>query len=279
MEIDGITIPTLAQEDKRFSLLLWGLAGCGKTSLAMSAPGRKLLINFDPDGPNSLGARDDVVLIDLSGEKYTVVDLFRSDDDPNLPLGDKKYRLSKIIEELDIETVVVDSCTAYTQLAVEKGISVTNGATLERPSPGAYGARNAITLRMMSGILRTTKRSNTNVIFITHEDDAGVKDKEGNILHITMLLGGKLGQQVALQISEVWFMSDDGKQRKLLLRPGRMRKPMKSRMFNVKTDIEFVLRYDADRDTNKDYPYGQHSLASFIKEWEDNGRNKISVPK
>jgi hypothetical protein len=112
-----------------------------------------------------------------------------------------------------------------------------------------------------------------NIIFITHEDDAGVKDKEGNILHITMLLGGKLGQQTSLQISEVWFMQDDGKQRKVLLRPGRMRKPMKSRMFNVEKDIEFVLQYHPDD------VYGKHSLASFIKEWEDNGRDKIQVPK
>lgn len=276
MEIDGIKIQTLAESDKRFSLLLWGLAGCGKTTLAASAPGNKLLINFDPDGPNSLGARDDIILIDLSGEKYTIVDIFKGDDDPTLPLGDKKYKLSTIIKELDIETVIVDSCTAYSQLAVEKGISVTNGATLERPSPGAYGARNALTLRMMSALLRTTKRSNTNIIFITHEDDAGVKDKEGNILHITMLLGGKLGQQVALQISEVWFMSDDGKSRKLLLRPGRMRKPMKSRMFDVTTNIEFTLKYDQN---GKEAPYGLHSLASFIKEWENNDRDKIQVPK
>jgi GTPase SAR1 family protein len=278
MEIDGVQIKSLAESDRRFSLLLWGLAGCGKTTLAASSPGNKLLINFDPDGPVSLGSRDDVVVCDLSGERFSVVDKFK-DDDPTLPLGDKQFKLSKIIEALNIETVIVDSCTAYSQLAVEKGISVTNGATLERPSPGAYGARNAITLRMMSGLLRTTKRSDTNIIFITHEDDSGVKDKEGNILHITMLLGGKLGQQVALQISEVWFMSDDGKSRKLLLRPGRMRKPMKSRMFNTTSTIEFTLKYDGDPDTNKDYPYGTHSLASFVEEWKANGFNKIQVPK
>lgn len=276
MEIDGIPIQTLAQSDKRFSLLLWGLAGCGKTTFAASAPGRKLLINFDPDGPNSLGARDDIVLIDLSGEKYSIVDSFKGDDDPTLPLGEKKYKLSTIIKELDIETVIVDSCTAYSQLAVEKGISVTNGATIERPSPGAYGARNALTLRMMSALLRTTKRSNTNIIFITHEDDGGVKDKEGNILHITMLLGGKLGGQISLQISEVWFMSDDGKLRKILIRPGRMRKPMKTRMFDASSNIEFVLKYDQQ---GKDAPYGLHSISSFVKEWEDNERDKIQVPK
>ena len=74
IEIDGIKIPTLAEAEKRFSLLLWGSAGCGKTVWAASLPGLKLLINFDPDGPSSLGDREDVIIIDLSGEKHTVVD-------------------------------------------------------------------------------------------------------------------------------------------------------------------------------------------------------------
>ena len=38
---------------RRFSAVLWGPAGMGKTTLAMTAPGRKALINFDPDGPVS----------------------------------------------------------------------------------------------------------------------------------------------------------------------------------------------------------------------------------
>lgn len=273
MEIEGIKVPTLAETDQRFSLLLWGLSGCGKTTLAASAPGNKLLINFDPDGPVSLGPRDDVVLIDLSAEKYTVVDIFKTDDDPLLPIADKKYRLSKIVQDLNIETVIVDSVSAFSQQATYKGITVSPGATLERVSPGGYGARNALTLRMMSGLLAVTKRMKINIIFITHEDDGGVKDKEGNILHITMLLGGKLGSQVALQISEVWFMSDEKQTRKIAIRPCRMRKPMKSRMFDTTGEVEFVLKYD-----QKD-PLGKHSLTSFIKEWEDNGRDKIQVPK
>jgi hypothetical protein len=276
MEIDGIKIPTLAESERRFSMLLWGPAGCGKTVLSCSLPGRKLLINFDPDGPSSLGARDDVVILDLSGERHTVVDKFKLDDDPLLPLAGKSFRLSKIIEALDISGVVVDSCSAFSQLATDQGISVTKGATVERPSPGAYGARNALTLRMMSGILRTTKRMNRHVIFITHEDDSGVRDSEGNLLHITMLLGGKLAGQTALQISEVWHISDDGKQRKIMVRPGRMRKPMKTRMFDASKDIEFVSKYDQ---FSSDAPYGTHSLASYIEEWEKHGYAKIQIPK
>lgn len=276
MQIDGVDIPTLADAEKRFSLLLWGPAGCGKTVWTNSIKGTKLLINFDPDGPTSLGDRDDIVIIDLSGERHTIVDKFKTDDDPLLPLAGKSYRLSKLLTELNISTVIVDSCSAFTQLATKQGISVTKGATVERPSPGAYGARNALTLRMMSGILRTTKRFNKHVIFITHEDDGGVRDKEGNLLHITMLIGGKLASQTALQISEVWHMSDEGKKRRVMVRPARQRKPMKTRMFDASQSNEFELKYDQ---FGKDAPYGVHSLASFIEEWENNGRQKIQVPK
>jgi hypothetical protein len=276
MEIDGIQVMSLAETEGRFSSLLWGPAGAGKTVFACSSPGRKLLINFDPDGPSSLGARDDIVLIDLSGVGRRIVEKFKTDDDPLLPIGDKQFRLSKIIEDLKIVTVIVDSCSAYAQLATDQAVTVVKGATIENPSPGGYGARNIYTLRMMGGILRTTKLSNTNCIFITHEDDGGVKDKEGNLLHITMLIGGKLGGQVALQISEVWHLSDDNKVRKVMVRPARMRKPMKTRMFDTTHNVEFVLKYDQ---FGKDAPYGEHSIASFIEEWENNGRNKIQVPK
>lgn len=273
MELEGIQLPTLATTDQRFSALFWGMAGCGKTTLAASAAGVKVWLNFDPDGLASLGSRDDIVPIDLSGERATVVDMFKTDDDPLVPLGEKKVRLSKVIEASEASFIVVDSVSAYTYLTLQKAISVTPGATLERPSPGAYGGRNNLTLRMMSALLALSKRMGINIIFITHEDDGGVKDKEGNILHITMLLGGKLASQVSLQISEVWYMSDDGKKRKVAVRPCRMRKPMKTRMFDATSEVEFELKYDP-KDT-----FGKHSIAAFMKEWKDNGFNKIQVPK
>ena len=38
----------------RMSMILWGDAGCGKTTLAATAPGRKLFIALDPDGDMSI---------------------------------------------------------------------------------------------------------------------------------------------------------------------------------------------------------------------------------
>ena len=45
------------------SLLLWGASGTGKTTLACTAPGKKLLILFDPDGDASIAERDDVDVV------------------------------------------------------------------------------------------------------------------------------------------------------------------------------------------------------------------------
>ena len=266
MNIPGVEIKSAAQAQARMSMLLWGPPGVGKTTYACSAPGDKLLINFDPDGPNSLGPRDDVFVMDLSDKTNVIVDKFNSDD----PFG-----LSKVLAADDSpSTIVVDSTTAYSQLAVEKGISITKGATLERPSPGAYGARNAITLRMMTSLLRLTGRFNKHIIFTTHEDKE--TDKDGNFLNYTLMLGGKLGSQAALQISEVWHLSEDSGKRRVMVRPGRMRKPMKTRLFTTNDKVEFDCKYDQ---FGNEAPYGLHSLASFIQEYENNGRNKIQIPK
>lgn len=273
MNIDlpgGLKIQGLDDKQSRFSLLLWGPAGCGKTTLASTAPGKILWINFDPDGTDSLRGisewEDKFLILDLSSQKHSITQKFKTDD--GLGIG-------KILAdpEHNIQTVVVDSLTAYSQLAVEAGIDVTKGATLERPSPGAYGARNALTLRMIQAILRLTAQHNKNVIFITHED-APVTNDEGAVLYITMQLGGKLPDQAALQISEVWFMNDTGKERRIAVRPVRARKPMKSRMFDTSDSKynEFIWPYQ----TNKPDP--KYEIATWINEWKAAG-GKIQTPR
>lgn len=268
ISIGGLDVKSLANTDQRISMLLWGAAGCGKTTLAGTAPGKCLWINFDPDGVESLRAFPDYkerfLILDLSAQKHTITEKFRTDGG----LGIDKLLAD---DSMGISTVVVDSVTAYSMLAVEAGIAVTKGATLERPSPGAYGARNALTLRMIQAILRTTAKYNKHVIFITHED-APVTNDEGQVLYITMQLGGKLPDQAALQLSEVWYMQDTGKSRRIMIRPGRNRKPMKTRMFDARTVIEFDWPYDVMA------PNPKFELETWYKEWVESGQ-KIQAPK
>jgi hypothetical protein len=135
----------------------------------------------------------------------------------------------------------------------------------------AYGARNILTYRMFVDIFTVTKRYNKNVIFITHEA-APNTDDQGNTLFITMALGGQLPALGSSQVSEVWHLSDTGKERRIAVRPCRARKPMKSRMFDSSQSPEFVWKY------NINDPDPKMEIATWWKEYQDGGK-KLELPK
>lgn len=246
----------------RIALLLWGDAGCGKTTLASTAPGKKLWVQFDPDGVLSLRGRDDIVVLDLSGEKHTVVDALKSDD----PFG-----LEKVLKEHpEITTVVLDSLTALARLASENAVANVVSATHENPGLKGYGHRNAVVLRVVTSFMRLTKRLNRHIILVAHEDTATVDDK-GVVQFVTLALGGKQTNQIALALNEVWWMSDTGKDRKIAVRPCRTRKPMKTRMFDG-TNLEFVWKFNADK-------WSGDGIESWFKAWQENGGRKLALPK
>ena len=51
---------------RRMSMVIWGPSGAGKTTLAATAPGPILWVNFDPDGTSSLGDREDILIADFT---------------------------------------------------------------------------------------------------------------------------------------------------------------------------------------------------------------------
>lgn len=268
--IAGLPVETASAAIARFSLLLWGPSGAGKTTWACSAPGKKLLLNFDPDGFKSVAYRDDVDVIDFSDQGHKILEKFRGDD----PL-----QLSQYIEAYD--TIILDSVTSLSQLALERGVALATAnsrggqaATLEFPGLQGYGARSSISIAALKSLLRITGRFNKHFIAITHEDDPE-KDDKGNTLYITMMLGGKIKNNVALQISEIWFMQETEKQRRVLVRPARGRQPMKTRMFLPTTGPEMVLSYNADKPDA-----GQaDSIAALWQRWLDAGKTKIGFAK
>jgi hypothetical protein len=252
-------------------MLLWGPSGAGKTTWACSAPGKKLILNFDPDGFKSVAYRDDVDVLDLSDRGHKVLENFtKFPDDP--------FGLSKEIEKYD--TLILDSVTALSQLALERGVALSAAnsrggqqSSIEFPGLQGYGARTTVSVMALRSMLRVTGRYDKNFIAITHEDDPE-KDSNGNTLYISMMLGGKIKNNVALQISEIWYMQASEKDRKVLIRPARGRQPMKTRMFD-QGNPEFVLKYDADKPDE-----GQaDSLAAIYQRWVDGGKKKISLPK
>lgn len=252
----------------RLSFLLWGLSGCGKTTLAATLPGRKLLINLDPDGTASLSQRDDVDVLDLSSVSTDELLV-------NLKSADNPLGLANIFKdgEIEYESVILDSLTSLSQRALESSVRQGIGKssrfvpTMEVPGLSAYGARNAIILECVKGLLRVTGRYNKHFLMVSHEDEPKISES-GEIMYITMMLGGKSVSNIALQISEVWWIREDKGKRYIAIRPCRQRKPMKTRMFVTDKDPEFPLVYDPEKD---------NPLSDFIDQWKTSGK-KLPLP-
>src|SRR5881628_749821 len=110
-------------------MLLWGDSGSGKTTLTATAPGIKLFLMFDPGGDLSLTDRDDVAVLNLSGETASrVMTQFRAAD---------PYDLDKILRgRPDFETIVVDSMTALSYMALQEAVLRAGGSKISIEQPG-----------------------------------------------------------------------------------------------------------------------------------------------
>lgn len=259
--IGGMPIEVPTNEDPRMVILIWGDAGIGKTTLAATAPGRKLHLCFDPDGHVSITGRDDVDVVKLSNMSDSDVTKFKGD----------ALNITKALETGKYGTVILDSLTAIADKTLGYGIAMTKGATLERPSPGAYGARNNYLIELVRNLIRITGKFNVHLIITAHEDSPE-KGDDGSILQISMLLGGKITNGIGHRINEIWYMGEDSKNNKrIAIRPVRMRKPMKTRMFQTGGSPEFKWNYDAD---NLD----GDGIDAWFEAWKENGFKKIPVP-
>ena len=80
--------------------------------------------------------------------------------------------------------------------------------------------------------------------------------------------------QIGLQLSELWWMSDTGSERRIAVRNCRQRQPMKTRMFLSDGDSqpEFVWRYDANKLEGE-------GINDWYNKWKEAGFVKIPLPK
>ena len=258
------TIRPVGEGTPRLTMILWGEAGTGKTSLAATAPGKKLLVLFDPDGDNSIKHIPDVLVMDYSkATKANMPAMHKSDP----------FDIMKTIEEHKIDTVIIDSISRISQLALYYAVSTmpsTYKATDDNPTMAGYGKRNRLVENFMVDLLRLTSATHTNVIFITHEG-AAERNTEGTVLSVGMLLGGQLPNLLAKEISEVWHIGDQNGKRRIAIRPERLRSPMKSRMFDLETQTGFTWQYSPSKNAG-------HTIASFWQQWIDGKYNKVKVP-
>lgn len=263
----------------RMAALVWGSAGCGKTTLAATSPGSKLWLSLGDNEHISVAHRKDVYVADFSG--MNVDELFTQAQSEN-PFGLDQFLRAKP----DVETVVLDSATALAFRALQKAVkdkiggSRTFTPTMSQPGLSAYGGRNGIVLEVLTGLLKVTSKHNVHIIITAHEaDPAMTKDSNGNdvIDHISTMLGGQLINNMTWRLSEIWYMSQANlgkKERRIAFRPTRLRKPMKTRMFSDKGNPEFVLDYDADKPDK-----GQMTIAEFYNRFVNGNYHKLECPK
>lgn len=248
----------------RVSMFLWGPAGCGKTHFANTAPGKRLWLNFDPDGTASLPVTEDVLVKDYTTDTDNCVNQVKEAD----PFGIGR----EIKEHPDISTIVVDSVTSFVGRAVaySAGHKYAPGSVFENPGPSGYGFRNRFTLGLCKSVLLATAKYDKHVIFIGHEDSPTL-GSEGAIQEITVLLGGSLKQEVPSQISEVWHMQERNMTRYVQVRQVGLYKPMKTRMFDASKSSEFTASTPANSSLV--------NLADLFQRWKDNNYNKLELPK
>lgn len=273
LKLGGKVAQSPTQRIRRMALLLWGSSGCGKTTLAATAPSNKLWVSFDPDATAALGPRDDIIEVDFSSSPDRVVEKFRQENEDFFRDLDRTLAAD---EERKIETVVFDSVTSFRDKGLVHGVTVAKGtkkgakSTLEDPGYSGYGNLNTWTRQLVKNGLEVTLRHNRHVIFIAHEDKP-TTDDEGRLLFISIMLGSSLNEQVPVKLTEVWHMEDTGKLRRIQVRPARAFKPMKSRMFITSSKSEFVWDYDDETKEGE-------GIETWYERWRANNYAKIPLP-
>jgi hypothetical protein len=218
--------------------------------------------NFSLDG--TVVAAPNTTVFDLSGKDDLYFANFKDRD----PLG--------IVKTFDhFDSYIFDSLTSISERTLARGISITKGATVERPSPGAYMARNNLAINFIRNVLQLTGAANKHVCFVAHEGAPQTND-DGALLGYTMSLGGQLPGQTALRINECWPMFEDSKNRKMVIvRKSRLRDPAKSRMFDTSNGTEFEWKFNPN---DWDDPNNM-TIEKWYDAWVKNGYNKLQLPK
>lgn len=252
--------------------IIWGDAKTGKTTYACSLPGKKLLINFDPEGFSSIAYRDDVDVIDLS--IMTATEAMKS----------AAKAAQYIVENKDkYESIIVDSITSLVDIslhdAIARGVGKGKGGftpTLDDPGRAAYGGRNNGVNETVGKFLRATGQTKANCFFIAHADDPEYTEDGKSIVQHTIMLSAKIRNLTGLRVSEIYHLNVDNGRRTMYIAPFGVKKPMGSRMFDTETFKKFPLTYDI----NKPDEEQGCSLQSIIKDWKDGGFKKLTeLPK
>ena len=172
--------------------------------------------------------------------------------------------------------MVFDSLTTFGDKCLTHGITKAQGtkkgkySTIEDPGYSGYGNKNTWTRLCVKNLLKATGQVGRNMIFIAHEDKP-VQNSEGVVLYISIMLGSSLNEQIPIDLSEIWNLSDTGRERRIAVRNCRNRKPLKSRMFITSGDPEFKWNYNSDSNNGD-------GIATWYEAWVKQGGKKLPLP-
>lgn len=276
IKLGGIELRPVKERPRRFALFLWGMSGCGKTTLAATAPGKKLWITFDPDATAPITTcPDEIIELELANQPDSIAEKFK----------DSRQGLCRDIDRLlgedtSIETVVIDSITTFGEKALAYGIVAglqtkkgkSENISIEQPGYTGYGNKNTWTQLLVRNMLEITLKHNRHIIIVAHEDTP-TKDKDGNLLFTSIMIGSALAQQLPIKPLEVWHMDISGSkgEHRIQIRPCRGFKPMKTRMFTTTGEPEFRWKFDPDK-------WKGEGIADWYEKWKANEYKKIALP-
>jgi hypothetical protein len=186
--------------NKKISMLLLGRPGCGKTTLAESAP-RPLLIDLE-DGVDRVEAcyRGEVMVAErnLSEEE----------------------RYASFVKELTTEdlsaydTIIIDSLGKFLEMAIpvvikENSVNAQkDGKTLSLKGYGALSAK-------VSEFIKTIKALNKNIIFIAHVTEVN----DGEVVKTRVNIPGSTKDKIWDDIDLGGYMTFQGKKRVIYFTP------------------------------------------------------------
>ena len=260
----------------RFTGLIWGDVGSGKTPFALTAPPKVLYMLFDQDGDKSIKhVRHLYDPIDYTRvQASNLVDQFFNPGTTTLK------DLDKVLATREYKSLVFDSVTAFLDLALVRGIElaapkVTKGVKPDLIAPGlqGYGARSSIMKAAAMNLHAICAKHNVNLIFVAHARES--RDNDGNLTDVMPWLPGESGVQVPKNISEIWCLRQYEGQRRVYIRPWNVYRLMRTRMFlnEDKDSAFFPWRFDANKWE------GPGQIKSWLEEYDAGGQNKIAMPK
>ena len=236
------------------SILVWGAAGVGKTTLASTLPKPILFLMFDPNGASTLRHADgNIKVVDITDFNPAFIKGFYGNTIS--PFGEE---LTNYIIDNEIKSIVVDSITALDNHCMDYAIKVSK-TTKYAPGLQGYGCRATALKEVINNICLFCKSKNIDIMFTAHQS-GWTKDEMTGYLVQEIAIGGKVPVSLPSIFDEIWYLADENNKKVIYTKSTVKFSPMKSRMFDC-TESGFYIW---------DIKNQEHKLENIFKNAKNN---------